>query len=85
MNYMSAEVLQGLGARIFDAVGSPHDESEYVSGVLVGSNLMGHDSHGVLRIPHYVDSIREGKLKPGAPFEIERETRGMAVVNGHEG
>ena len=68
-----------------DAAGSLHEESEIVSQVLVNSSLVGHDSHGILRLPSYVNLVKAGEVRPGAPFEIERETRAMAVVNGHQG
>jgi uncharacterized oxidoreductase len=82
---MLGEELQQVCTRILDAAGSPHEESEIVSQVLVHSNLVGHDSHGILRIPMYVGRIKSGQLRPGAPFEVERETRAVAVVNGHQG
>jgi uncharacterized oxidoreductase len=85
MRYLSAAELQRVGVALFNAAGSPHDESEWVSEVLVRSSLMGHDSHGIMRFPFYVGRIRKGELKPGARFEIERETRAAAVVNGNQG
>ncbi len=85
MKYFSVEKLQQIGTRLLDAAGSPHAESEIVSEVLVRSSLMGHDSHGIWRFTYYINRIKAGQLKPGAPFEIERETRAMAIVNGRQG
>lgn len=85
MKYFSAAQLQEISTKILDAAGSPHEESAIVSEVLVRSNLMGHDSHGVLRIAQYVEDIRNGEILPGARFEIERETHASAVINGHCG
>ena len=85
MKFMSAEELKRIGTLLFDAAGSPHEESEIVSEALVNSSLAGHDSHGVLRFPSYVTRITSGQLRPGAPFTIEHETRAVAVVNGHQG
>jgi uncharacterized oxidoreductase len=82
---MSAEELRQIGTLLLDAAGSPHEESEIVSDILVKSSLVGHDSHGVLRFPSYVRQIKSGQLKPGAPFELVRETRAMAIVDGHQG
>ncbi|GAG07325.1 unnamed protein product, partial [marine sediment metagenome] len=85
MRYMPAAELRRIGTLLLDAAGSPHEESEIVSDVVVRASLVGHDSHGIWRFPSYVERIKSGQLKPGAPFEVERETRAMAVVNGHQG
>ena len=82
---ISAAILQDVGTRIFDALGSPHEESAWVAETLVRSNLRGYDSHGVFRIPQYVRNIQGGHVSPGALFEIKKETRVMAVVDGHHG
>src|SRR2546421_2592640 len=78
------EALQ-LAARLLDAAGSPPEESRYVAEVLVRANLAGHDSHGILRLPQYVDAIRAGGLRPGAPITVVRETRATAVLDGNRG
>ena len=85
MPVFSAAELTEIGTRIYDAAGSPHAESRIVSEILVGSSLVGHDSHGVLRFPQYVKDIQKGELIPGAPFEIVRETAASALVEGHQG
>jgi uncharacterized oxidoreductase len=85
MRTWPASELQAICTQIFDAAGSPHEESAWVTETLVRSNLVGHDSHGIVRMGFYIGRIEKGELKPGAPFEIERETRAMAVVNGHQG
>ena len=85
MPTVPAAQLKEIGAQLFDAVGSLHEESEIVSENLVHSSLMGHDSHGVMRFMQYVADIEQGKLKPRAPFEIVSERRATAVVNGHRG
>jgi uncharacterized oxidoreductase len=85
MRYLPAAQLQEIGVRILDAAGSPHAESETVSEVLVRANLLGHDSHGVMRIPQYVDEIRKGEIRPGTPIEIERETPASAVIQARQG
>ena len=37
---------------------------------LVDSNLVGHDSHGVLRVGKYLEWMRDGTLKPNTPPTI---------------
>ena len=85
MRKVTASELQEIGTRLFDAAGSPHEESQLVSNILVRSNLMGHDSHGVIRIVQYLGDIQSKKLFPGAPFEVIHETVSTAVVDGNAG
>lgn len=82
---LQAAELQDLMTRIFDAGGSPHDESAWVAETMTRSNLMGCDSHGLARLPMYVDRLLSGQLVPGAPFEVEREAAAFALVNAHQG
>ncbi len=75
--------LRQLGKDLFVAVGAPRQEAELVADHMVESGLLGHDSHSVLRYPQYVDSVRSGKVIPGAPFEILSETPRIAHVSGN--
>ena len=74
-----------MGYKIFEAIGVPPDEARIVSESLVNSNLVGHDSHGVIRVPQYVNLIKRGDIVPGAKMEIVRETPNTAVLNGNWG
>ena len=77
--------LQKITTDIFKAGGVPSDEAEIIGELLVASNLAGHDSHGVLRIPQYIGLIESGLIQPGAPMEIERESASHALLNGNWG
>jgi uncharacterized oxidoreductase len=79
---ISAESLAAFAARLFEAVGVGQRESQIVSESLVGANLRGYDSHGVMRIPFYVAAIRDGRVKPGQTLEIEHETAAALVCDG---
>ncbi|HEX2171124.1 MAG TPA: Ldh family oxidoreductase, partial [Dehalococcoidia bacterium] len=79
----TAEYLRDLGTRIFEAAGAPRDIAAEVARSLVDANLAGHDSHGVLRIPSYLDLIPSGQLKPAARPEIVKETPTSLLVDGH--
>ncbi len=85
MPLFSSEQLKKVGFSIFKQMGAPENESAIVSNSLVESNLAGHDSHGVIRIPQYVMLIKKGDILPGAKMEIIRETPSTAVLNGNWG
>jgi len=77
--------LESLAISLFAAAGVTRDEATLVARSLVESNLQGHDSHGVMRIPDYVEQLGNGELVAGAEFEILTETPAMLVVDAHRG
>jgi LDH2 family malate/lactate/ureidoglycolate dehydrogenase len=80
---VTADQLRTVSRAILSAVGAPSDIAEHMANSLVQSNLMGHDSHGVIRIPAYVDMVEQGRYKPAARPEIMRETPTTAVIRGN--
>ena len=82
MPRLTADALTTFVERIFAAAGLNEDESRIVTANLVGANLRGHDSHGVLRVLQYVDFVRKGDYKPGSPLKIEREGPAVVVCDG---
>ena len=80
-----AELLIDLTRRIFQAVGSNDAEADVVAQRLVNANLSGHDSHGVIRIPTYINWIREDKTLLNQTIDIETDNGSMVVVDGKFG
>lgn len=85
MPVFNANQLVKIGTKIFSAAGVPLEEAMLVSEFLVKANLVGHDSHGIMRVIQYIREIEEGILKPGAKIEIVKETNALAVINGNWG
>ena len=83
MPVIEAQKLTDITAQILEAAGARADYAAIVADHLVNANLAGHDSHGVIRTPHYVRSIEKGDLKPTAAPEIIAETDSMAQVCGN--
>ena len=77
--------LRRIGVAMLKAAGVPEESARLITGYLVDANLVGHDSHGIMRIPYYVRAIRGGRMKPDVNIEIVRETPTSAVVNGNNG
>jgi uncharacterized oxidoreductase len=44
---------------------------------------MGHDSHGVIRLPTYVRSLQKGDLRPVGSHKIVRETPASLVIDAN--
>jgi LDH2 family malate/lactate/ureidoglycolate dehydrogenase len=79
MPLLQPSTLIDLAKRIFVAAGAPDDIAETVATSLVGSDLVGHDSHGSVRVRQYLDAIRRGDLNPAARPVIVHE-QGAAVT-----
>ncbi len=79
------ERLESLTAAIFAAAGCQHEEADRIAGYLVEANLVGHDSHGVIRVPSYVEWLRTGKVLAGRTIDIAFENDAIAVVDGRFG
>ncbi len=71
--------MEEFGAAMLAAAGLPEDQAKVASHHLVESNLMGHDSHGVIRIPGYSAGLRRGNLKPVGNQKTVRETPASLV------
>jgi hydroxycarboxylate dehydrogenase B len=78
----SAAELRKVTETIFVAAGAPADLAAEMGEALVGANLAGHDSHGVIRIPAYLRMIAEGQLDPKARPEVIKETATTSLVDG---
>src|SRR5687768_3177430 len=81
MRYRS-QSLQELVTQIFTAAGCESAEAEVISDHLVQANLTGHDSHGVIRTPIYVQWLREGKVQANQRARVVFENDAIAVIDG---
>jgi uncharacterized oxidoreductase len=82
---VQAEELRSLAEGIFERLDVPREDASWVAELLVRANLVGHDSHGVIRIPQYAQAIKSRLVQPGAAFEIIRESPATALINGNWG
>src|SRR6201982_3190398 len=85
MPKIAAERLSEIGRELFVAAGTPPAEAEMFMRHVVAANLAGHDSHGVIQIPTYIERIKLGHIVPGAPWTIVRESPTTTVVDVHWG
>jgi hydroxycarboxylate dehydrogenase B len=83
--HIPAEPLTDFCAEIFARVGCRAEEARRVSASLVDANLTGHDSHGVIRVPRYVEWVRAGELIPNQSIERLVDTPVIGVVDGRFG
>ncbi|MEC7733296.1 MAG: Ldh family oxidoreductase [Chloroflexota bacterium] len=77
--------LEKIATALLVEAGASEEESKVISRLSIGANLAGHDSHGIIQIPTYIDRVNRGHIVPGAEYEIVKDTPTTTVVDGHWG
>ena len=85
MPTLTREKLFSFAQDLLSAGGADDHEADVVANSLVEANLRGHDSHGVMRIPFYLERVRDGILRPGSRLTVETETSGTLICDGSWG
>lgn len=78
------EIL-GLAEGVFSACGIPERDAKMLSDSLVRADMRGVKSHGLVRVPSYVQQIRDGVFSAETPLEIISERGFATVLDGHNG
>lgn len=82
---IAAETLSAVVGDIFRANGCDAAEADRIAHHLLGANLAGHDSHGVARVPRYVEWQKAGHVVAGQTAEVVTDGGAFAVLEGHYG
>ncbi len=77
--------LQALAGQILSGAGLPPEHADIVARDLVHANLRGLDSHGVSRLPMYVERLRRGVVNPRPDVTIDTRTSAVSLVDGDDG
>jgi uncharacterized oxidoreductase len=85
MPVVKAEDLTALSTAIYEAAGTPSEHAQIVVRHQVDANLKGHDSHGAMLLPTYVNRIERGHIMPAVKPEVISETATTIFVNGQWG
>jgi len=80
-----ASALQDFIGEIFIKSGCSAEEGRRIAKYLVGANLTGHDSHGVVRVPRYVQMKAEGRVVADQKIAVLIDPPVLAVVDGRYG
>jgi uncharacterized oxidoreductase len=80
-----SDQLTDFVTRIFEANGSSPGEAQAIARYLVSSNLAGHESHGVARVPRYVGYVRDGQVRVNQTGTIVTDTGAIVVIDGNAG
>lgn len=82
---IQAEPLRILVAETFEGAGCSPDEARRIASSLVGANLTGHDSHGVIRVPRYVAWLEHDIQFPDQEIAILTDQGALLLIDGQYG
>lgn len=77
-----SDQIETLASALFRDAGLPEHDAAIIARDLVKANLRGVDSHGVSRIPMYLDRIRKGLVNPRPEIITHQVAGAVAHVDG---
>lgn len=80
----AADTLLTWTTRVLTAAGMPKAEAAIAADVLVRTSLRGIDTHGISRLPNYVESMKNGSINP-RPHHRATMRHGMMHYEGDRG
>lgn len=82
MVYLTAEDLEEVAYKALRAVGAPDRHARIVAAHLVENNVIGHHSHGILRLLVYTENVRQGRTVPDAEPSVVNESDTTVLIDG---
>jgi LDH2 family malate/lactate/ureidoglycolate dehydrogenase len=80
---VNADDLRAVVAGVFRARGAREADAAAVADALVWANLRGIDSHGVSRVPRYLELFDKGESVADAVPTVTRPRAAIAIVDAH--
>jgi len=78
--FVAPDALTRFTRALFERAGVPENDAAKVAEVLVWANLRGVDSHGVLRVPGYLNRLKSGVGNAKPAIRVAAETPATLVV-----
>lgn len=73
--------LTEFAVALFEKAGTSSEHAAAIAEVLVWASVRGVDSHGVSRVPRYLELLASGEANPHPTIEIHRDRAAVAVVD----
>ena len=83
--YAGANATDAFVRRLLGAHGVPEADAAIIAGCLVSADLRGVDTHGIARLPGYLDRVRRGLINPAPALAPLRVTPVAASLDGQDG
>ncbi|MET4691129.1 Ldh family oxidoreductase [Sinorhizobium fredii] len=85
VKYFSSDELTAFATTIFASTGMSDADAATIAGDLVKANLRGIDSHGVSRIPMYIERLQRGLVNPKPDVTVMKVAGAVSLVDGDNG
>jgi LDH2 family malate/lactate/ureidoglycolate dehydrogenase len=82
MTYLPIIQAEEFIASALHANKVPAADAKLIAQLMVKSDLVGADGHGIFRLPAYIKRIRAGGINLNPNIRIEREQGATALING---
>ena len=79
------EALEAFSREAFEKAGMSPADAAVQAEVLIWANLRGVDSHGVQRIPLYLDFIEKGWMNPRPDVRVVKESAAVLYMDADRG
>lgn len=83
--HLPIETIENFIRDTFIKLGVPADDAKLCSEVLITSDLMGIQSHGIGRLRYYYDRITSGRHRVVTNIQVIRESPTTVVLDGQHG
>lgn len=85
IKYISSKNLSKWGVDCLTSFGLSNEDAQFVSESLVQTSLWGIDSHGIARLPHYMNRIESKSISPTPNIKTEITGPCSANIDGDHG
>lgn len=85
MDVFTVDELRELAAKRLASAGLDTEQAGCVADVLVYADARGINSHGVIRVPHYVKRIKAGGINTASSFPIRRVSDSAFLMDAEGG
>jgi L-2-hydroxycarboxylate dehydrogenase (NAD+) len=82
MTYLPITQAEEFIANVLRANQVPTADAKVVAQLMIKSDLVGADGHGIFRLPAYIKRIRAGGINLNPNIHIERDQGATALING---
>lgn len=80
---ISFDDLKGFSKQTYMKAGVPNDEADIVAALLARADLRGVETHGVMRLPIYIQRLQKGYVRGECKLTILKERGPTAFIDAH--